>query len=236
MFKLTMRNLTNLLNVSELDSSLYLLNSAGKMPTSRKVGRRSQRRFKSPKRINPCRSSISMSIERRPRSVSPSRNRWRDDIRKMKSWREQKKGSSKEKKGRKADGMSDRGKSNIQLKRKLKASQACSAINKIVESTEMKPVEISEIRSMITTQIPEEQKNLKIVPDELNHVIYHNEKLDQFYYICLYFKASVTCSREDLTRKISLLELKMEIYITRLQDLERERCLLLQQREDLKVN
>jgi hypothetical protein len=157
-----------------------------------------------------------MSIERRPRSVSPSRNRWRDDIRKMKSWREQKKGSSKEKKGRKADRMSDRGKSNIQLKRKLKASQACSAINKIVESTEMKPVKISEIRSMITTQIPEEQKNLKIVPDELNH-------------------ASVTCSREDLTRKISLLELKMEIYITRLQDLERERCLLLQQREDLKV-
>ena len=116
-----MRNLTNLLNVSELDSSLYLLNSAGKMPTSRKVGRRSQRRFKSPKRINPCRSSISMSIERRPRSVSPSRTRWRDDIRKMKSWREQKK-------GRKADGMSDRGKSNIQLKKKLKASQACSAI------------------------------------------------------------------------------------------------------------
>ena len=86
------------------------------MPTPSKVYRRRLGRLKSPSR-----SSNSKSRERRQRSVSPSRSRWRDDIRKMKSWREAKKGISKEKKCHQSLGSSiGKTKSRVQLKKKIR--------------------------------------------------------------------------------------------------------------------
>ena len=58
------------------------------MPTRSKIHRKCLGKLKSIERAKPERPCKSRVGARRLKSVSPSRSRWRDDIRKMKSWRE----------------------------------------------------------------------------------------------------------------------------------------------------
>lgn len=122
------------------------------MPTPSKVYRRRLRRLKSPSR-----SSKSKSRERRQRSVSPSRSRWRDDIRKMKSWRESKKGISMEKKCHKSLGSSLGKTKRVQLKKKIR-----KRTNSKTDEFILPNIHGSEIK----TQTIEEERILKLIPPE----------------------------------------------------------------------
>lgn len=134
-----------------------------------KVNRRRLVRLKSPKRCNPSRSS--KSRERRQRSVSPSRSRWRDDIRKMKSWRgDAEEGNMKEKKCYKALGSSlSKKRSRVQLKKKIKQLTR-SRTDKIVLSSEDFLSDIHKNRSAAKSQTLNEGGILQLSPsEEINH-------------------------------------------------------------------
>ena len=141
------------------------------MPTPSKVNRRRLGRLKSPKRCNPIQSSKSKSRERRQRSVSPSRSRWRDDIRKMKSWRgDANQGNIKEKKCYKVLGSSlSKKRSRVQLKKKINQLTR-TRTNKIVLGPEVILSDIHKNRSEANSQTPNEGGILQLSPSEdINH-------------------------------------------------------------------
>ena len=134
------------------------------MPTPSKVYRRRFGRLKSPSR-----SSNSKSRERRHRSVSPSRSRWRDDIRKMKSWREAKKRISKEKKCHKSLGSSiSKTKSRVQLKKKIRKRTIPKTDEFILPNihgsgTKTQAIEEEGILQLIPPEEPYQPANIKEV-------------------------------------------------------------------------
>ena len=194
---------------------------------SRKANRRRVVRLNnmdSPKRSKFSRPLKSKTRDWRQRSVSPTRNRWRDDIRKMKSWRDASKGNLKE--------------VHVELEEGIE-QKTLFRTDKIVVNSQMTVSDIHENCSITNVHFRDEDRILSTTPStEMSNRTSTTKQVfsgRDFFFKCVILQLSVNCSRDLLRRQIFLLGIQMELHVTRLRKLERKRRLLLRHREGLMV-